>query len=118
MKAPWTAWIEYKQRREDRIFEAVNIMAENLANLVLELAKQRNAIEEQKLDVLRKQLPIEGKDVPKKPDAPLPADIVLYVRQESEKWAQEDMEKLARQYYDEYGEWDKVREILSAKYGT
>ena len=118
MKAPWTAWIEYRERREKALYEVINGATNTLAELVYELVAQRTKMEERKIGILERQLPIESKDVPKKPDMPLPADIVMYVRQESEKWAQEDMEKLARQYYDEYGDWNRVREILSAKYGT
>lgn len=71
------------------------------------------AIEREKLEILKRQLPIESKEVPKKPDAPLPSDVLLWCQKWSEKWAREDMEKIAREKYDEYGDWDKVREVLS-----
>lgn len=89
-----------------------------VAKILAPLIDKYLELEREKLEILKRQLPIDSKEVPKKPDVPLPADIVMYTKQESEGWAREDMEKLCRQLYDEYSDWDKVREILSAKYGT
>src|SRR5947209_6928732 len=80
--------------------------SQSLTEIVKAFADTYLTIEREKLEILKRQLGIQSSEVPNRPEVPLPADIAMYTKQESETWAREDVEKIARQLYDEYGNWD------------
>lgn len=81
----------------------------------IELAVQTWArIEDRKLDLLQQQLDITKKPIPDSPDVPMPHDVWMFCNKDSEKWAREDAMKLAKETYNELGNWDSVRERLGS----
>jgi hypothetical protein len=44
---------------------------------------------------------------------PMPPDLFLGLSVESEPWAREELLQRANELYAKYGDWDKVRTVLS-----
>lgn len=87
---------------------------EALARAIELAARTWAEVENRKLDLVQQQLDMDKKPIPDKPDVPIPHDVWMFCNKDSEKWAREDAMRLARESYDELGNWDQVRERLGS----
>ena len=76
-----------------------------------------NRVSDRALSVLERRVALEEREIERKSKPleimePVPQDIQEYINMQSEKWAREDLSKLASELYTEERSWDKVRSRL------